>query len=288
MLEILEWLNLEPMHGYRLFQLLQSDGIATQSSEVYRVIKKMRECGLIEVKKEQPEKAKEILRLTELGAGIFQEHIRSALEMNTQLIMSGLFTQLKVSIFSFFRKSFYDLQAIRKPPKILIDIGTNHGERTIKLIIDFFEGEKVQVFVKAPGSKTRPTMFRLDEPKQTRPKLGKSLREHDADIVALFGCDSASVLEDTLKDPKSSLQYLSKKGVLCIPLNLDRFDDLPKYYSLIEGKALPDLNEQFVQEPVPLQDEIEPVLVQHFGKVVHTLAVNGIGLIFASEPLRTE
>jgi DNA-binding PadR family transcriptional regulator len=97
-LEIIKWLKLYPTHAYQLFQILEKEGIANRSSDVYRIIKTMKQNDLIAPRATMQSDAREILQLTGKGESMYSAYFLSLIDLSGELIENGKLARLQEAL----------------------------------------------------------------------------------------------------------------------------------------------------------------------------------------------
>jgi DNA-binding PadR family transcriptional regulator len=241
-LEIIKWLKLYPTHAYHLFQLLENAGVAKRSSEVYRIIKSMKQRDLIAARQQQERHgaAREVLRLTGKGESVYFSYYLSMLDLNSELIGNGRLTRLQDAIFRYFKGHFFDL-AKKKQQKVLIELNLDWSDPLIGKVYRFFERyrDNFQVYMDVAGISTPPTSmvgaFSRRGNLVNRPRL----RLHDMDFVVPIGYESRGLVEEGLSGKHSWLRQLKKAGRLCLPLSLGALGpNLEPYKRLVDDSPV--------------------------------------------------
>ncbi|NMC03994.1 MAG: hypothetical protein GYA24_02220 [Candidatus Lokiarchaeota archaeon] len=296
-LEILKHLKLQPTHAYQLFQVLENAGVAKRSSEVYRIIKAMKQHDLIESREEagRTGQSREVLHLTGKGESMYFAYYISMLDLNHELISNGRLTRMQDTVFQYFKEQHFDLST-RKALKILLDINLDWNDPLIPKIYRFFERFRdiVQIYMDIAGIATPPArmsgLFSRQGVLANKPRL----RLHDMDFVVPIGYESAGLVEEGIGGKHSWLRQLKKTGMLCLPLSLGPGDPAVETYKRLAETDHLEIKDSVSGRPgnvdaipetiVPTIDghAIEVLLRKHFKYVRRVQLGEGLDLVVAS------
>ncbi len=283
--EILKLLKECPTHGYSLFLILKDQELVDQASDLYKILRFMKDKGYIEGETKKTPKGpnKVILTLTDKGKEQYYKRVIESAKVFHELIMDTSVKRIGAIFINFFEKIGYNSKKFQNK-KILFDMPMNFQynfqSRLINSIFTPLDTEVV-VYVQ-PKKLEERNPFRIFERTKVDLKIideNLSIKSNSMDIILIFGGFIKEKLDSRLI---KSRELLKKDGVIFLIYKSKEKVVTPRVFggimeSIVQDfpkKHLNDLKEilppMFYDKPPtkPLNDEqIRKAILEFFEEV---------------------